>query len=301
MIFTALISFQVVAQSNIRLNNYWENMQYINPASVYDKYLAVFSMAARKQWLGIDGAPTTFFGAGSVYLEDYHTQLALNVFQDKIGYTYTTNANFSYAYVMSLNYNWQLHLGAGIDYQAFYYDLSMVNLSSALDNVPAENLTSASRLNADVGIELSGQHWKMGAASQNILSLIPSDRPLQTNTNFAYVKYNQASSNIVNFGAGICGIQYSNMLQAEASITTFFKFDQYNGLTDKPDLFSIGFFYRTGSQTGFIFGLNITDAIHISYSYDYHFGGIRYGSFGTNEVILTYNLKKKPVCHNCWY
>ena len=65
-----LLSLLVAAQSDIRLNNYWVNPQYINPASVYDKYQAVFSMAARKQWFGFPGAPSTLFATGTTYLEN---------------------------------------------------------------------------------------------------------------------------------------------------------------------------------------------------------------------------------------
>ncbi len=295
-----ILTFSVVAQSNIRLNNYWGNMAYINPASVYDKYQAVFSMASRKQWVGIEGAPTTFFGSASTYFEDFHTQLALNLIQDRIGYTNTTNINLSYAYAILFNYDWQFHLGLGGDYQSFSYDLSKVNMASESGNTISQ-MTAAHRFNADLGIELSNKILKIGAASQNLMSLFPSDRPLQTNTNFVYAKYHQESNATVNLGAGICGIQYANIYQVEFNLTSYFKFRQFNGLTDKPDLFDLGVFYRTQSEAGMIFGFNITDAIHLSYSYDYHFGGIRYGSFGTHEMMITYNLARKAVCHNCWY
>ncbi len=296
-----ILTFSVVAQSNIRLNNYWANMLTLNPASIYDKYQAVFNMAARKQWVGVDGAPTTFFASGSTYFEDFHTQLGLNLFQDKIGYTSTTSISISYAYAITLSYEWQLHLGLAGNYQAFSYDLSKVNIESGTDNVPLEKMTSAFRLNADFGFEFSNKSVKIGAVGQNLFSLFPSDRPLQTNTNFVYAKYHQESGNVFNLGAGVCAIQYSNIYQVEFNLTSYFKFYQFNGLIDKPDLFDIGVFYRTQSQAGMIFGFNITDAIHLSYSYDYHFGGIRFGSFGTNEVMLTYNLARKAVCHNCWY
>lgn len=302
LVFTYfLFTFTVVGQSNIRLTNYWESMQTLNPASIYDKYEAVFSMAASKQWMGIDGAPTTYFASASTYLEDYHTQLGLNLLQDKIGYTSSTNINISYAYAISLSKEWQLHLGLGGNYQSFSYDLSQINMMSGTDNIALEKLIPAYQLNADVGIELSDNTLKIGAVGQNLFSLLPSDRPLQTNANFMYVKYHQESNNVVNFGAGICGIQYADIVQLEFNVSSYFKFNQFNGLTDKPDLFDIGLFYRTQSEAGFIFGFNLTDAIHLSYCYDYHFGGIRLGSFGSNELMITYNLARKPVCHNCWY
>jgi hypothetical protein len=186
-----LLSLLVFAQSNIRLNNYWGSAQYINPAFIYDKYEAVFSMAARKQWLGI----------------------------------------------------------------------SSLNLFSAFDN----------------------------------------SHKYQTNTNFIYGRYRQMSNDVLNLGFGLCGIQYSNMYQAEFNMTGYFKASRRSGLEETPDLFDVGLFVRTGTEVGLIFGFDLSKSIHLYYSYDYNLTGINQKSVGTNEIILTYNLTKKAVCHNCWY
>ena len=125
-----LMSLLVVAQSDIRLNNYWVNPQYINPASIYDKYQAVFSMAARKQWFGFPGAPTTYFASATTYLEKFHTQLGLIVLQDQIGYTSTSNIGLTYGYAIPFQRNWELHLGLGMNYQNLSYDQSKLNLAT---------------------------------------------------------------------------------------------------------------------------------------------------------------------------
>lgn len=288
------------AQSNIRLSNYWGDMHYISPASIYDKYDAVFSMAARKQWLGVHGAPTTLFASGTTYLEKYRIQLGLSLIQDKIGYITTNNLNFSYGYAIMLKQDWQLHLGVGVNYQSLKNDFSSIRVVDMTDDIIYQGLEPRSLLNADFGSEVTNENFKIGFASQNLISLFQMN-PLQTNTNFVYGKYYQNSNNIVNFGAGICGIQYADIYQMEFSVTSYFKYKDNNGLTNKSDLFDIGLFYRTQSELGLVLGINITDAIHASYSYDYHFGAIRLGSYGTNEIMITYNLNRKPKCHNCWY
>jgi type IX secretion system PorP/SprF family membrane protein len=296
-----IVTFSVVAQSNIRLNNYWGNMYYINPASIYDKYQAVFNVAAQKQWLGIEGAPTTFFASGITYLDPYHTQLGLSLVQDKIGYTSTTNINLSYAYAIMLAREWQFHFGLGANYQSISYDISSVSMSNGTDPVAYDGLLSEKGLNADLGVEVTNKSVKFGVVSQNLASLFAKERPLQSNTNLIYAKYRQNTDNIVNFGAGVCGIQYLNIYQMELNMTSYFKFNQYSGLLYKPDLFDIGMFYRTGSEVGLILGFNVGESIHLSYSYDYHVGTLSRGSYGTNELMITYNLSRKATCHNCWY
>jgi len=296
-----LISLLVVAQSDIRLNNYWVNPQYINPASVYDKYQAVFSMAARKQWFGFPGAPSTLFASGTTYLERLHTQLGLIVVQDQIGYTSTTNIGVTYAYAIAFQREWQLHMGLGFNYQNLNYDLSKMTLADTEDPIVFNRLKKTSNFNADVGVEVTNKSFKLGAASQNIFSLLTSENNQQSNTNFLYGRYREFSSDMINIGFGICGIQYANIFQAEFNLTSYFKLPDRSGLNNNPDKFDLGVFYRSQSEAGLIFGFDISEAIHLSYSYDYHFGGIRKSSYGTSELMITYNLIREHECKNCWH
>ena len=301
LILFSLLCQQMSGQSDIRVSNFWKNPQYLNPATIYDKYVAVFSMAARKQWLGFPGAPITFFASGTTYLNDFHTQLGLIVMQDKLGYTSTSNINFTYAFAILFEQNWQLHLGLRGNFQMLSYDPSKINVLSENDSEIYHHLKSENSFNSAVGVELTNKSLKIGAASQNIFSLFTPQNPLQTNTNFLYGRFRRFSSDIVSFGYGVCGIQYANLLQLEFNSTAYFKLKKNNGLTDKPDVFDIGLFYRTRSEIGVTFGFDLTEFLHLSYSYDYHLGDIRRSSIGTNELMITYNLYKKPVCHNCWY
>jgi len=292
---------QLFTQSNVRVTNYWKNPQYINPATVYDKYAFVFSMSARKQWLTFPGAPITFFASGTTYLQDYNTQLGLVVIQDKVGYTSTSSINLSYAYAIFLEQYWQLHLGLRGNYQMQSYDISKINVNTDDDEEIHRRLKSENNFNAGIGVELTNKSLKVGASSDNIFSLFTTEHPLQANTNFLYARYRQLTNDIINFGYGICGIQYSNIFQFELNGTAYFKLKRNNGLTNKPDVFDIGFFYRSRSEIGVILGFDITESLHLSYSYDYHLGDIRRSSIGSNELMITYNLSKKPICRNCWY
>mgnify|MGYP003585669589 CR=1 FL=1 len=291
----------LMGQSNIRLNNYWSDMHGISPAWIYDKYKAVFNLSARKQWLGVEGSPATVFASGSTYLEDYERQLGLSVLQDKIGYTSLTNINLSYAYAVTLDYLWQMHLGVGGNYQMVGYDASKIITESDVDPILYSRLNSTGAFDADLGLEFSSKLWKIGASSQNLIAAFDKQQALQTNTNFLYSRYRTDYMGLFNWSAGLCGIQYANIYQAELNFTGYFKYSLNNGLTDKPDLFDIGVFYRTRSQAGMIFGINVSEDLHVAYSYDYHFGSLRRGNYGTNEITLTYNLQRRPICHNCWY
>jgi type IX secretion system PorP/SprF family membrane protein len=277
-------------------------MHAINPAWMYDKYLAVVNMAVKKQWVGIAGAPTTIFASGSTYLDDKGIQLGASLIQDKTGYTSFTNFGLSYAYNLQLNYLWQLHLGVAANYQQVAFDLGeIITIDGMADPVLNDKLNNAHNFDSDIGIEFSHPNFKFGFSSQNVVDIFNSENSLQANTNFLYGQFRQNSDYLFNIGAGICGIQYADIYQCEMNVTGYFRNRWDNGLINKPDLFDIGFFYRTGSQAGMILGFSITDNIRVSYSYDYHFGSLSSGSYGTNEIMLTFNINRRFECRNCWY
>jgi len=294
LVFNLLI-ISMVAQSNIRLNNYWDKTYFINPASINDVSLVEFNMAARKQWVGFPGSPSTLFATATTYVENLRTQFGLKIMQDKIGYTNTTAVDLTYAYSIALERDWQLHLGLGACYQSLSYDMSSVVFPTADDPVAYEHLLSENNFNANIGAELTSHLWKIGLSSQNLFSLFSNINKQFINTNIAYAMYRQNTHDYVNLGYGVAGIQYGNIYQMELNLTGYFK------ITPQSDAFQVGMFYRTWNEMGAILGIDLTKAFHLSYSYDFNVGGISRSSVGTQELILTYKLPKEWKCKNCWY
>lgn len=290
-----ILTIAVFAQSNVRLNNFWEKSYTINPASVNDRYFAEFNMAARKQWTNFPGAPTTLFASGTLYFDQMKTQFGLKVLQDKIGYTSTTNLGLSYTYFLVLDRDWHLNLGLGMSYQSVGYDLSKVNSPTPNDPTVYAKLLNESNFNSDLGIELQGKKWQFGLSSQNIFSLFQPINSQFTNTNYIYAKYKPMDERKISLGYGLCGIQYGNLYQAELNLTSYFKFDP------ESNPIQLGVFFRTYSEVGALFGLDIAHNLRLSYSYDYNVSGIGNSSYGSHELMLTYNIDRIFQCKNCWY
>ena len=285
----------LIAQSYIRLNNDWNKTYIINPASITNEFLAEFNMAARQQWVGFQGSPTTLFASGTLYVDELYTQFGLKVMQDKVGFTSTTDVDLTYAYAARVNQFWKLNMGLGLSFQSLAYDVSEVNSPTANDPTVFNRLLNENNINSDLGFELTNKYYRIGLASQNIFSLFIPVNKLFTNTNFIYAIYRDSSHDYFNLGYGVCGIQYSNLLQMEFNLTGYFK----STLTTNP--FQLGLVYRTWGEMGVLFGLDISRNLGISYSYDYNFSGISTASFGTHELMITYRLDKVFQCKNCWY
>lgn len=295
LLFFSLLTNLLFSQSSTRLTNDWSNTYIINPGSMNDLYLAEFNIAYRKQWLGFKGTPTTIFASSTLYLEDMHTQFGLKAMQDKVGFTSTTDVDLTYAYSTMVNTDWRLDMGLALSFQSLAYDVSKVSSPTPNDPTVMTRLLNENYINSDLGAEYTNKFWRLGIASQNVFSLFSDSRKLFPNTNFLYAMYRNSNHDFFNLGYGVCEVLYSNMHQTEFNLTGYFK------STPEMNPLQLSLIYRTWSEVGVLFGLDISSNLRASYSYDYNFSGISRSSFGSHEFMLTYRLNKNFKCRNCWY
>ena len=287
-----LCSNLINSQSHIRLNNYWDNTYTLNPASINDSYIGSLSMATRQQWVTFPGAPRTYLVTGTMYIDDYYTQLGIKILTTKKGYSNDTKIDLSYAYALLLRRDWILNMGLALNFNNFSYDLSRITFPVNENPSTYDRLIETNNLNAIVGFELNHFTTKIGFTSTNLYSLINPINDLQLNTNILYVMHRQKNSDFLNWGVGVSAFQYSNMYQMEFNLTAFLK------KTAEFSPVQLGLFYRTWHELGLIFGVEV-DRIKISYSFDYNLGLIRENSIGSHEIMLIYNLKRSYKCRNC--
>jgi type IX secretion system PorP/SprF family membrane protein len=284
-------------QSNIRLNNYWENTYNINPASIDSRYQFVVSSSVRKQWFGFPGAPNTKFVTLAARISPEKRiqfgQVGIKAYFDEIGYTSLINISPSYSYSVKWNKKLLMNLGIAGSYQSIFYDITKATFASADDPAKYSSYNKKSIFNTDVGIEFIGESFLIGAVSQNLASLLNKENNLMTNTNFAYAMYRTKYINVVYLQSGICVIQNKNLTQLEFNFSSFFNFNS------TPDFFQLGILYRTTNEIGAIFSIDLPNSLRFGYSYDYNLGSISYSSTGTHEISLIWKFGKLPICNTC--
>lgn len=293
ILWVCLLGMQGYSQSSIRLNDYWENTYYINPSSFYSLYQYTASVSSRMQWMGFPGAPGTGFFTATARPNPRGRmqigQFGLKVYYDEIGYTMLKNISVSYSYSVRLKKDLLLNLGMAGSFQSLDYDMTKSNLETIGDPAIYNTRNNEWDFNPDVGMELIGRSFLIGASSQNIISLLIKENKAQTNTNFLYAMYRSTTGRNVNFQYGICGIQNVNLSQLEVKVSTILN------RSNRPDLFKVGVAYRTKKEMAFSVGMDLSqlkdglgDALWLSCRYDYNFSNIRRSSFGTPEVTLVW-------------
>lgn len=278
------------AQSHIRINNYWDNLYYLNPASFDNKFSSVYTLAARRQWVNFPGSPRSIFASGTALFDKLHVQLGVKAYQDQIGYTSSTFVSGSYAYAVHLNDNWRINLGLSPSYQSLSYDLSKANVDDANDEALFSESTRENSFNADMGLELHHKSMVIGFSSQNVFSLFFGKEKHQRNTNLAYAMFRSFNDYTINYGFGVSAIQYTNFFQPEAQGSIYFK------SRAEEELLYLRLFYRPASEMGLIFGVHIGPFVKVSYSYDFNVSSISSRSVGSHELMLIYHIGRCPTC-----
>ncbi len=295
-VLVLLILQNLQSQSIIRLNNFWNNGFSLNPAAINDSYRNSITVATRKQWLNFPGAPTVIYASGTMYLEDYSTQLGFRVLTERKGFTQATDINLAYAYALSLSSKLVINMGFSGNYQNFAYDRNMISFADDENNTAIyENMLFKNSFNANLGAEIAYDALKLGYCNQNIFSVFNPEEKLNLNTNLLYLFYKQHSINPVNFGLGASVFQYSDFFQAELNGSVFYKSDA------ESNELQLGLLYRTQFELGAIAGIDF-GKLKISYSFDYNLGQVINHSYGTHEIMFTYNFKPSHHCKTCrWY
>lgn len=296
--FSFTISKPLFGQSVPETAFYWENPYYINPASINFDYMGYFTFSGRKQWLGIKGAPATYFATGAIYLEDYQMQSGVKILIDKIGYVSTLDLSLSYAYSMRLHWKGSLNLGIAGAYQAQTIDRDKVSIDNGNDPILTDKrLKGLKKWNSHLGIEYSyDRRLKVGLACQNLFSLKSRENNIWNNTNYFYARYRTRSlgrafdagryrtrsiPRSYDTEAGICVRQTENDLQIDGMLSLYINRDT------QEEKFQFSLFGRSIGEIGLLAGLKLISDIKFLCTYDYNFNALQGYSNGSFEIMVS--------------
>lgn len=307
LVIGSLFNTKAFAQADISMATDWYNRANYNPASIVKPgYIYLFSNA-RKQWTGIDGAPTVFNVQVSEYIHRLHSAFGLSLVNDQLGVTQALNPLLTYAYRIANEDNWSLSMGLSAGIFTRFINGSLFDAENASDPAIYSGMERILKPDANVGFEFQNAHFIFGLSSTHLFS-IAKDSTLFLNTNhrYGYAIYKNNNSEQFNYSIGLQVVNRYNLtvLEGNASI----RFKRPTGLTTGPqEIFDIGLTYRTSRQLTFLFGINITSNFRVGYAYDQNFN-MGYDQNGTHEIMLEYRIlsKASSTCVQCrnedyWY
>jgi type IX secretion system PorP/SprF family membrane protein len=269
-------------QAEFTYTQYMDNLTPLNPAySLLDKAGSI-STLARKQFIGVDGAPTTYLLNGNAPIESIDGAAGLIVFNDQFAIEHQTEANAYFAKGIQLGENDYLgvSLNAGIrNYIAYYSQLSDTDPEFRAD-------VRQTKPNIGFGVMYYSDNYYIGISAPELTITNLGTASVQNSNNFQN-HYYLAAGILMDAGEDMkfkpaTLISYSKGLPAAVDVS---------GTIYLREILGIGFDYRSSKQGAGILSINV-DGFHIGYSYQFNVGSNDLGGFNipTQEVTLAYRF-----------
>jgi len=292
LLIIVLISYatSVKAQYDAQLSQYFAAMGYYNPAYAGSSGTMNLFAIDRLQWIGIKGAPRSFFINADMpfSLGKTNNGLGLTVFTEGIGLFQNTHVAGQYAYKQKL-FGGILSIGLqiGLVNQSFdgtkvYYPSSDY-FQSEDEAIPKEQVSGMS-MDMNFGLYYTHKDLYAGFGITHITQ--------------PEIKLNEYSSTFINSTYNLTAgynIQLNNPL-FELQPSVFLKTDIQSFQTDITarllynKMFIGGLSWRVNEAVIFLVGAKFGN-IQVGYAYDFPTTPILKGSSGSHELMVNYQIK----------
>jgi type IX secretion system PorP/SprF family membrane protein len=319
------------AQQQPYYSQYILNNFILNPALAGIENYWDFKTSYRKQWEGINGAPTTAYltvhgpiGKGNGYDKETpmtvhdadddhrggkefwmeytappaHMGVGLTILSDKTGPLSRVAAYASFAYHLPVTAKTSLSMGVSLGAQELLVDVNELDFGQANPIDPSiSQSTYLNQLKPDInaGLWLSSTNFFIGASAQQIVPL-PIDYNNQKISGDSIVLLKGKLIPHLFFTAGYKLFITDDVTLLPSVMVTYVQpvpvGVDINAKVQYQDLFWVGVSYRYNVGFSGLLGLNISSSFNLGYSYDYNTTPLGTVSHGTHEIVLGFLLRK---------
>ncbi len=259
------------------MNGYFKSNQFYNPAAAGMNEHLVGYTGLRKQWVKINGAPSTQMLAFDSPMSNQRHGLGGIYYRDKIGVTTTNGLQFNYAYRTRISRKMKLSFGVNFGLENIMYNISEIDLIDKSDQTFSKEFGSSNKVKIGAGAMLYDKKMVIGLS---INDLIKQDK---FGNILAYAQYKKKLNREWVFLPGLLlKANYMLISQAELSLQMSYQ---------KQISFSLGF--RTNGSIIAGVGFKPTKQLLVMYYYDYIAGRLRKFTSGSHELTLKYDFIKQ--------
>jgi type IX secretion system PorP/SprF family membrane protein len=322
ILYTCLCTI-CLAQQRPQHTQYFQNNFLLNPAVAgIENYIDVRS-SYRTQWVGMEGAPTTFYTSihtalnkndrnasrlsmrsgvtsGSTtanknnryYVKPHHGIGAIAQ-MDKAGLLKTFSLNLNYAYHIPITKD--LNLSSGLNAGLLQYRLNKqaLNLQTPNDPFIAGEIGNTNKFDLGVGIWLYSRNFYMGLSGMQLLSGENAETgggPL-----VELQKHYYATGGVRLGLSELVTLTPSVMVKMAENGETMV---DLNAKTIYREHFWVGASYRHKDAFAGMVGLFLNHVLDVSYSYDMTTSDVSRVSANSHEVVVGFKLNnpQKVIC-----
>ncbi len=284
-----LIGFGLRAQQLPAYSLWTQNPYVLNPAvSGYDMFMD-FSLHGKKQWAGFDGSPFN----QQLTMHSSINEMSLGVgggfFNDNLGTIKHSGFLLSSAYHLQVGEEVKLGFGLGGRFSFYGLDQAKLNLHDPNDASISSQMRSGLVPDVSFGILLSKSNFMFGLSAQNMLS---SKRDLGTNL---------AISDISHFNFyGYYRIEGNNKFTFTPAVYSSYIvgypiYVDARFITSYMERYDLELGFKSSKDLVLGLGFEIIDYLKVSYNYDLVLSGLRPGTSGSHEILISYDFYYNPL------
>ncbi|MEA4936061.1 MAG: type IX secretion system membrane protein PorP/SprF [Paludibacter sp.] len=282
------------AQFDAQSSQYMLNTPSFNPAAVGETGMMDITGQHRLQWLGMpNGGSTTIFNINApITIAGKQHGLGLNFINDKIGLFVNQGVNLQYALKFNAGEG-KLNLGTQLGFMSIGFRGDSVRLPQTPNGAiyhdpadPAIPTTSVEGMGFDIGFGAWYTYKKFYAGA----SFSHLNQPvIEWNDNYSY---KLASTFYLtggySFSANNPKYVFQPSMLFKTDLTTFMM--EVSTLLQYNNQYWGGASYRYGDAVVILAGINIGNGLSIGYSYDLPVSQIIKASWGSHEILLSYEI-----------
>ena len=287
--FIAILALAITglrAQQDPHYTQYMYNMSVINPAYAGSKESMSGGFLYRKQWVGIEGAPTT----GTFFIHSpvgRNVGLGLSVISDKIGPVEENNIYGDFSYTLNLGGEHRLAFGlkAGLTMHKIDFSIIYPTLPDAGDVLFASGNPNNTFLNVGSGVFYYTDKYYVAFSVPNMLKSKYLDfdgRQYGTDV----IHYFLTGGYVFDINPNLKFKPFA-MIKSSVNAPTSFDVSANFMMYDKLEL---GATYRLEDSFGAMVNFAITPSLRIGYAYDHIVSDINVVTPASHEVILLFDL-----------
>ncbi|MXV16348.1 PorP/SprF family type IX secretion system membrane protein [Hufsiella ginkgonis] len=268
----------VLAQQGYNYNQYMNNLTPLNPAYAAIGESGTASALARKQWVGIEGSPSTVFFTGSLWLPSIKSSAGLIVANEEAGIEKQFEAQAFFAKSVSLAENTSLSVSVNAGLRRFNANYNELDSG---DPKFRENTTETSGLTG-IGLLLHGSRFYAGLSVPRISLKKGNDLQLLKPGYYAMGGYLLDAGTTLKLKPAILFSYVANLpLRTDVSVTAYLK-----------EQLGFGVNYGSNREMAGILSYIFRNNIGIGYSYQFSAGAenLGQGTNSTQEVSLNYRF-----------
>ncbi len=282
-----MINHQVFyGQDDLVTSQYMQNQLMVNPAYAGVRNSLSIHAMSRQQWLGIEGAPSTYALSVHSPLNKRMASLGGSILNYQSGPLMHNQLSFVYSYLLKINY--QMFISLGVSAGAHHHSVGLSSLTVIDNNDPSFVGEASNNFspNFGVGTFLYSPDFYLGVSVPQLLNSEFKD----DSGGIIYQQFRTlylSSGYSIGIGKDVY-IKPSIMSRIRQEVSSS---HDVNLQFLYKNMFWLGASYRINTAAAALLNVQVSKNLAVCYSYDFPLGSNNVG-FGSHEISLTIDSNK---------